>query len=152
MIPHFIKSSEKKRIAKQLNAQFGIEKIPYLLIESGKEKIRAFSGNLSKEEIMQLTKTTLIETIGAYFINRSNELRLTIDAIHLLKDQITKNIVEINDIQINEWLKGNNIIVNNNIQTGPVILKYKDELVCYGKSDGLKILNYLPKERRVKTK
>ena len=49
----FIKSSEKNRIIEELNEQFGITNIPYLLIESGKEKIRAFSGSLSKEEIIK---------------------------------------------------------------------------------------------------
>ena len=150
MIPSFIRSSEKKRIIEQLNQQFGIEKIPYLLIESGREKIRAFSGNLSKEEILQLTSITLIENIGIYFLSKEDTLRITLDAAHLLKDQITKNILEIDEIQLHDWLRGKDLILNNPIQSGPYIIKYNSDIVGYGKSNGVKIFNYIPKDRRLK--
>jgi hypothetical protein len=32
--------------------QFGVKKIPHLLVRTGNERIRAFSGNLSTEEIL----------------------------------------------------------------------------------------------------
>ena len=148
MIPSFIRSSEKKRIIEQLNQQFGIEKIPYLLIESGREKIRAFSGSLSKEEIIQLTTITLIENIGIYFLNKEDNFRLTLDAVHILKDQIKKNIIEIDESQLHEWLRGKDLIAQ--IPSGPVIIKYKSDFIGYGKSTGQKILNYTPKDRRLK--
>ncbi|MDO8508709.1 MAG: hypothetical protein Q7S27_03420 [Nanoarchaeota archaeon] len=150
MIPHFIRSAEKKRIIEDLNEQFGIEKIPYLLIESGREKIRAFSGNLSKEEILQLTSITLIENIGIYFLSKEDTLRITLDAAHLLKDQITKNILEIDEIQLHDWLRGKDLILQNPIQSGPYIIKYNSDIVGYGKSNGVKIFNYIPKDRRLK--
>ncbi len=145
---HFIKSSEKKRITEQLAQQFGIKKIPYLLIESGKEKIRAFSGHLSKEEILQIGNITTIESIGIYFLKKEDNLRLALDAAHLLKDQITKNIIEINESQLHDWLRGHDL----NIQTSPnpVILKFNEDIVGYGKSTSQKILNYIPKDRRLK--
>jgi len=47
----FIKSSEKRKILAQLEQQFGINSLPFLLIESAKGKYRAYSGHLSKDEI-----------------------------------------------------------------------------------------------------
>lgn len=145
---HFVKSSEKKRITEQLAQQFGIEKIPYLLIESGREKLRGFSGHLSKEEILQIANLTTIESIGIYFLKKEDPLRITLDAAHLLKKQITKNIIEINESQLHDWLRGHDL----NIQAppNPVILKFNEDIVGYGKSTGQKILNYIPKDRRLK--
>ena len=150
MIPSFIRSSEKKRIIEKLNEQFGIEKIPYLLIESGREKIRAFSGHLSKEEILELTTITLIENIGIYFLNKEDNFRLTLDAVHILKDQIKKNIIEIDEVQLHDWLRGKDLILTAPINQGPVIIKFKDDFVGYGKSNGIKIYNFIPKDRRLK--
>ena len=42
-------SSDKKKILEQLNNQFGITELPYLLIQFGQEKIRVYSGILSKD-------------------------------------------------------------------------------------------------------
>ena len=42
----FIKSNEKKKIQKELQETYGVGELPYLLIESGKQKLRAFSGHL----------------------------------------------------------------------------------------------------------
>ncbi|MBX4212227.1 hypothetical protein KW787_02095 [Candidatus Pacearchaeota archaeon] len=96
---NFIKSPEKKKIIEQLNEEFGISELNYLLIETGKEKIRGFSGTMSKDEIMELAKMARIEIIGLYMIKKelNNELRLSFDATQILKKQINKNIVKIND-------------------------------------------------------
>ena len=146
----FIKSSEKKRIVEKLNEQFDIEKLPYLLIESGKEKIRAFSGSLSKEEIILIAQLTNIEAIGIYLIKREkeNDLRFSFDAVHLLKNQIKKNIIEINDSQLHDWLKGQDLSMQ--AEKGNVIIKFKEDFIGSGKSNGERIFNYVPKERRLK--
>lgn len=146
----FIKSSEKKQIVEQLNKQFGISELPYLLIETGKEKIRGFSGNISKEEIMDLGKIANIEIIGLYIINkeRENDLRLTLDAAHLLKDQISLGIVEINKEQFEKWIRGHDLDIET--QKGTAIIKYSEDFIGCGKSNGLKIFNYVPKDRRLR--
>lgn len=148
---NFIKSSEKRRIIEKLKEQFGIQNLPYLLIKSGKEKIRAFSGHLSKEEIYQISHLTNIEVIGLYLLKEEdNVLRLSIDAIHHLKDQITENIVKINHEQLNEWLRGNNLEIQT--KKGIVIIKNNEDFIGCGKSTGQKILNYVPKNRRLKNR
>lgn len=148
MTPHFIKSSEKKQILAELNEQFGIQKLPYLLIESGKERIRAFSGSLSKEEILKISHLTNIESIGLYLLKKEDSLRLSIDAIHLLQNQITKNIVEITESQLNDWLHGKDLPIK--APKGNIIIKYKEYLIGFSRSTGEKIYNYTPKDRRLK--
>lgn len=146
----FIKASEKKRIIEELNERFGIEKIPYLLIETGKEKIRAFSGNLSKNEIIKLNEFANVEIIGIYLLKKEDErkLRLSFDAVSLFKEQINKNVVEINNEELELWMKGNEI--NKEASEGVVVIKHEDDYLGAGVSTGSRIFNYVPKERRVR--
>ncbi|MBT7567304.1 hypothetical protein HN630_00175, partial [archaeon] len=58
------KTKKKKFIAGV--EDLGMKKIPELLIRTGRERIRAYSGNLSKEEIMELWMILPFEGIGLY--------------------------------------------------------------------------------------
>jgi len=148
----FIKSNRKREIVEKLKEIYGISNLPYLLIESGKEKIRAFSGSLSKEEIIEIGKIANIEIIGLYLLRQEgeNDLRLSFDAPLILKEQISKNIIEITDEQFQLWIKGNDIEFDKEITKGNVVLKYQSHFVGCGKSNGLKVFNYVPKDRRLK--
>lgn len=147
---NFIKSREKKKMIEDLNREFGISDLPYLLIESGKEKIRGFSGSLSKEEIMQLGELANIELIGAYLIRQEDkdDIRLSFDACILLKNQISKNIISVSDEQFQEWIRGRDI--DSNGIKGSAIVSYKGDFIGCGKSNGLKVFNYVPKDRRLR--
>ena len=146
----FLKSKEKRALVEELEEQYGITELPYLLLETGKQKIRGFSGHLSKEEIVQLTRLTNVEIIGAYLINQKDQnARISFDAIQLFKEQITKNIIEINNQQLQLWLRGYDLEIQ--APRGIVVLKYQEDLVGIGKSNTEKIFNYVPKERKLKT-
>jgi len=163
-----IYSSKKKKIISQLNEQYGISKLPYLLIKFGDprkfqkfsgpknsgnfsgDKIRIYSGSLSNDELNTLAANLIIETIGLYFAKTEKDgIRLTLDGIQILKQQITKSILELNDKQADEWLRGFDL----NIKTGRSfkILKNNNEFLGCGKSTGEKITNFVPKERRIKS-
>lgn len=145
----FVKSSEKKQIMKELNERFGISEIRYLLIESGKEKIRAFSGTLSKDEIIEIGKMANVEGVGIYFLKKeSTGLRLSFEAVQLLKEQITKNILYINDNQLSSWIRGQDLDIKTS--PGTYVIAHGEDFFGCGKSNGEKIFNYVPKERRLK--
>ncbi len=142
-------SSDKKKILQQLNEQFGIAEIPGLVIQFGKEKLRLYTGILSKEELYHLDNVARVETIGLYFAKwEQDEIRLTLDGVQFFRDQISKNILEIDDKLADEWLKGNDL--NISTSKGWFILKNNNELLGCGKSTGEKISNFVPKERRIK--
>ena len=144
-----LSSSQKKKIIQQLNNQFGITNLPYLFLQFGKEKIRIYSGNLAKEDLTNLDKNTRIENMGLYFAKMQPDgVRLTLDGIQLVKDQITKNIMEINDEQADQWFKGNDLDIK--AESAFKILKNKNEYIGCGKSTGDRITNFVPKERRIK--
>jgi len=143
-----LKSSEKKKIMKKLDEQFGIKNFPYLLLKFGKEKLRIYSGNLSREELMKFDKEFRVETVGMYFAIESNEeIRLSFDAVSLLRDEIKKNIIDINDKQAKEWMIGRDLDIKYNSTF--VVLRNNEMLIGCGKSNGERIINYIPKERRV---
>lgn len=145
----FLSSKEKKQIMEKLNENYGISNLPHLFLQIGKEKIRAFSGSLTREEISKIARYANIEIIGIYLAKIEKDgLRLSHDAVTLLADKITKNIIDINDSQAYEWLKGNDL--NIKAQKGYVVVRNKNLLLGCGKSTCEKIINFVPKERRIK--
>lgn len=151
----FIKTKEKNKIIKELERIYGVKKINGLLIETGKQRIRIFTGSLTKEKLGEIDRITNIELIGSYAINKKDELpRINFDMISLkkIKNQITESIFEINDQQLNEWFHGLDLnSKEKNFPRGILVLKNKEDLIGIGKSNGETIFNYLPKERKLKT-
>ncbi|OIO40761.1 hypothetical protein AUJ10_02140 [Candidatus Pacearchaeota archaeon CG1_02_31_27] len=121
--------------------------------KKGEKKIWAFKGKISKDFFIDINKCTKIEIIGFYFgFIDENDLRLSNDACQLFRKEIKKNIFELNDKQAEEWLKGNDLILEEkpDLKEGYIILKNKDELIGCGKLTGSRIWNYVNKERRVR--
>ncbi|MDP6845980.1 MAG: hypothetical protein QF460_03425 [Candidatus Nanoarchaeia archaeon] len=146
----FVKSGEKKRLLKELQEQFGIEKLDsWILVETGKKKIRGFSGNMTREEIKELSEISNLELLGTYLVRKeTNVLRLGFDATQILKDKIKKNIFELDDSQLDSWMNGNNL--NEKVEKGIYVLRHADDFVGCGISNGEKIINFVPKERRIR--
>lgn len=152
MYLHFLTRAEKNKILEQLNEQFGIEKLPYLLVKLGKDKIRAYSGSLSREELSALARAVNIELAGIYLCRiEQGNVRISHDSVSLLKNQISKNIIELSDSEADNWLHGQDIELPSEIkEKGFVILKHKEYIIGTGKSNGKIIFNFVPKERRIK--
>jgi len=157
--------TDKKKIIEQLS-YLGIDEIPYLLIKTGSERITAYSGNLDVKELYQIWRLLPIEGMGLYFgkefLDRSTgkrETRVSLDALHLLKHKIKKNIIEVNKEQEAEWFKGKNIELDEEQQkeygvfVDFVAIKSGEDFIGIGKisHDKRIISNYLPKERRVRS-
>jgi len=148
----FLNQNEKNKITEKLKEQFGIEKIPFNLIKIGQERIMAISEKIKKEEIEKIQNIAFIEGIGVYFAKEiENEIRLSIEGTHLLKEQISKNIFELNEKQAEQWMQGNEL----NLSTGKkgfIIIKFNDDFLGTGKASENKIGNFIPKNRRLKAR
>lgn len=143
-----------QEILKKLNEQFGVQEIPGKLIKIGKEKIFLFNGDFSDEQIKNLEKITFIERIGIYIgtiFLPTNEIRLSIEGTQIFKNQITKNIFEIDDNQLNDWMQGQELNIKSNLR-GIIIIKHKNDYLGCGKASENKIGNFIPKSRRLKSK
>jgi len=151
MNANFFNVKEKKELLEELENLYGIKYLNnYQFLETGKKKIRAFSGSLAKEEIKKLSQIIRIEIIGMYMVSkRDDQARINFDALPVLKNQIKKNIIEIDKEQLEKWIRGQDLEMQ--VQKGTVVLKFEEDLVGIGKSNGEKIFNYIPKERKIKT-
>lgn len=164
MIFQFIDKSKKKKIINGFSI-FGIEKIDGHLIKWGSERLRVYTGTLTKDEIYSISRFSTIEGIGLYvgkdFINKKtkiHEYRLTVDSILLWKDKINKNIVYLDKEQEYNWFLGNDIDITNQINeagkniSGFIVLKSKEDndFIGMGKITQNMLYNFLPKERRIK--
>jgi len=146
----FIDGKFRKRLIRKLNEQFGITHIPGKIMRNKQEQYFLFKGNYTKTQIRELERATSIEKIGIYFANEFNkEIRLSIEGSQILKDQITKNIVELPEKEAQVWIMGHEIIKKTNLK-GFVIMKYKNEMLGTGKASENKITNFIPKSRRLK--
>ena len=152
--------TKKKKFIEGIS-NFGVSKVPELLIRTGSERVRAYSGSLSKEEIMDIWKILPIEGVGLYvgkdLIDRHGvrEIRLSVDGLHTWQNQITKDIFVLSESQEEEWFKGKNIELDKIEKEGFVAVKSNDEkdFVGMGKigAGGKILFNFLPKERRRKS-
>lgn len=151
---HILSTQEIHEILSKLNIQFGIKEIPGKLIKIGRERIFLFNGDFSEEQIKNLEKIAFIEKIGIYIgaiFMPTNEIRLSIEGTQIFKNQITKNLFEINIEQLENWMQGEEL----NIQTGLkgiIAIKYKDNFLGCGKASEIKIGNFIPKSRRLRSK
>ncbi len=158
--------AKKKKILQEIE-EIGIRKIPEMLVKTGKERIRAFSGHLDKEDIYRIWRNFPIEGIGLYvakeIISRrtgEKEIRLSVDSLHLWKNQITQHTIVLTKEQEEEWFRGKNIELTEEQQKKypfekcfVAVKSYDDkDFIGTGKTgDKIEILyNYLPKERRRK--
>lgn len=142
----FLNNKERKQLQEKLE-KFGILELPRHLIQTGKEKIRAFSGEITGQEINNLWENFRIEGIGLNILNISDEEpRITLDGLHILSP--SKKIIELTKEQALDWFKGKDLQIET--EKGFIILSYNGDLIGMGKSNGQAIYNYMPKERRIK--
>ena len=143
---------EKKEIVEKLKEQFGINEIPGKIVMRGKERLFLYSGNLDEEEMEKLESLVFIERAGIYFakIEEPNEdIRLSIEGTQILKEQINKNIFEIPENLVDDWMKGRELNVQSGMK-GFVVMKFGNEFLGCGKASENKIGNFIPKNRRLK--
>jgi len=143
---------ERKELGQKLKKQFGIEGVPGLIVKKGKERLFLFCGGFNPKQIKEIEQKIIIERVGIYLGKLiEDEVRLSIEGTQLLKNQITKNIFELDTKQVEQWMLGSEL----NISTGKrgfLVMKYKDNYLGCGKASELKIGNFVPKSRRLKYK
>lgn len=153
MIPlKFLTTQEKEKLIRQLNIQFGIKEIKYKIAKLGKERIILFSGDLSEKEILKMDEFGRLEGVGLYFAKEQPDgLRLSIEGTQILKEQIKKNIFEMNKEQAEQWMLGQEVPAQIK-EKGFMIMKFKDDFLGTGKYSEGRITNFVPKPRRLRFK
>ncbi len=142
-----LNSKQIKEILFKLKEQFGFNsKLDYAFLKNNEGKIFLVNKDIAKIDLEKLN----INNIGLYFGKiENNMIRLSIEGSQIIGKEASKNVLEINDEQTRSWMKGENIKVNSDLN-GFIIVKNKDDVLGCGKiSKGL-LINFMPKERRIK--
>ena len=131
----------------QLQARFGIPKIAGVrLILSGKRRIRAVS-----EELLEKIINKNLLSAGVYFATLMPDgIRLSVEGSQMVGEKAEKNVVEIDGMLAEKWLKGESIPIPPDFE-GYVIVKDKsmnDFLGCGLAKKGT-LINFFPKARRL---
>jgi len=93
--------------------------------------------------------TIRINSLGLYFGELFDyKLRLSIEGSQLIGPIAKENVVEINENELRQWLRGENIIKQTNANSY-VIIKHRNDFFGCGKAKENLILNYVPKVRRI---
>ncbi|MHA1237909.1 MAG: methyltransferase RsmF C-terminal domain-like protein [Candidatus Odinarchaeia archaeon] len=130
----------KPEINKLIEKQFGVN---LNLTFIGNRKIRVVT-----KEALDFTSVIRPNVLGLYFGRLDEDgIRLSIEGSQLVGPHATKNVLEIDEKTAREWMAGKSISLK--YPKGYVIIKYREDFLGCGKSDGVKILNMVPKERRV---
>lgn len=142
-----LNNKEIKRIIEILKQQFGFkEKLDYVFLINQRNRLYLVNKDISKLNLENLR----IDSIGLYFGEyRNEEVRLSIEGGQMIGKKATKNIIELNDKEAEEWLTGQDIFKELK-DRGFVILKHKKDILGCGRYKEGKIFNYVPKERRLR--
>lgn len=137
---------EVKQLLNKIKQQYNISNLDldYIFFKS-KDRIYLISKEFSKADLENLR----INSLGLYFANIRDKLRLTIEGSQIIGPLAKANVLEITETQLKEYFKGNNLKTNKNFKDF-VILKYNDKFLGVGKYKDNQIINFFPKERRVK--
>jgi len=141
-----ISKKQVKDIIKGLEEYYGIKglKLDYLFLKDAKHKIYLMNKDYGKIE----TKIR-INQAGLYFLNVSKDLRLSIEGSQIIGKLATKNIYNMLDKELKEWLKGFDIETEDS-SVGYRLIKNKDDFYGVGYFKEGKIRNFIPKSRRIK--
>ena len=92
-----------------------------------------------------------IKSDGWLYFGRieSDGIRLTIEGSFLVGPKATKNVIELDDERARRYLAGESVEVDENLY-GWFILRWRSYFLGSAKAKGGKLLNYVPKERRLR--
>ena len=149
-------SKEKKKLFLKLKEQwntntYDLKEKVFLKKSSGKVFL------LEKETAEMLLKTNIkIYSYGNY-IGTDSEFgfRTSIEGSQLIGKLSSNNIIELDSNDIRKWISGEDIDLNTdinekNIYKGFVLIKNQNDFYGCGKKTETKILNHIPKARRIK--
>ncbi len=125
-----LNNKEIKEIIKLIEKQWGAElKLKYAFLSNQKNRIFAVNRDISKIDVSKIR----VNSIGMYFCEIDGQsIRLGIEGSQIVGQKATKNVAEINEDY-----------------SGFVIIKHENDFLGTGKYSNGKILNYIPKARRV---
>ncbi len=144
----FLNHKELKEILKRIKDNWGAElnDDEFAFLMNGKNRFFIVSRDIERLELPKLR----INNVGIYFgeLTDRGELRLTIEGSAIVGMKATKNVADISKELARAWFKGEDIDYGSEENAFVIVRHGRDFLGCGKLVDG-RILNYVPKARRV---
>lgn len=144
----FLNHKELKVLLKRIKDNWGAELSDdeFAFLMNGKNRFFIVSRDIEKLELPRLR----INNVGIYFgeLTDREELRLTIEGSAIVGRLASKNILDISKEQAQQWFRGEDLDFESD-ENAFVIVRHKRDFLGCGKLVNGKILNYVPKARRV---
>lgn len=138
---------EIKKIIEGLKDYYGIKelKLDYEFFQNTNGKIY-----LITKEFKSFNAGSLrVNGLGLYFLNISKGLRLSIEGSQIVGKKATRNIHEIKEKDLKDWLRGYDLDCDEEIH-GYMLVKNGDDFYGVGYAKEGRIKNFIPKYRRIK--
>ena len=145
---NFLRSKEVKQLMKRVFEQWGADFMDlfqeYAFLKN-KDKVYIVSRAIAEVPFEKLR----INNVGLYILeDRHDELRLSVEGSQLLGPKAAKNVVELSKEELVKWIKGNDLVKEGK-NKGFVIIKHNKDFFGSGKFKDGRLLNFLPKIRRL---
>ena len=145
-----LNAKEKKKIRGILSDQWGIvDTREFEMLQN--EKGRIYIANRSIENVDW--NKLRINSIGSYFGEMlDGKMRLSIEGSQLMGPIAKKNVIELSSQDARLWLKGYDLA--QGMYQGEIgafmLVRHQNDFLGTTKYTTTKLLNYVPKERRIK--
>jgi len=121
------------------------KKLEYAFLMNNKNRLFIVNKDIDKVDFSKIR----VNNLGLYFGELRNGLRLSIEGSQLIGKYAKKNVLELDDYELNSWVKGEDMTIKSELK-GFVLIKYKDDFYGTGKLIEGKLLNFVPKARRLR--
>ncbi|MDP7179879.1 MAG: hypothetical protein QF824_01250 [Candidatus Woesearchaeota archaeon] len=141
-----LNKKEIKQILSLVEQQWGPNiDLDYVFLQNTKNKIYIVNKDISKLNLDNLR----INSLGLYFAELNhNQLRLSFEGAQIIGPTSKKNVLELDDNELKQWLKGEDLDKETKLK-GYQIIKNKEDFYGCGKVINNKLLNHVPKIRRI---
>lgn len=140
----FLNNKQTKNILSMIKARWGCDFPKDYVFIQNKEKILIVNKDIAKLDFEKIR----VNRVGLYVAEISNdEIRLSIEGSQMIGKKAIKNVLDLQEQEARDWIRGNDLDIE--APKGFFIIKYKNDFLGSGKSMGDKILNFVPKTRRI---
>ena len=141
-----LERKDKKRFLEILKEHFGFEeKLDYVFLINNKNKVFIVNKEIANIDLNKIR----INSVGLYIAElRNDEVRLSIEGSQIIGPKSKKNIIELDEKEAREWLKGKDLEKDIE-EEGFVMIKHDNDYLGSGKATKGIILNFVPKTRRL---
>lgn len=146
-----LNSKDRKLLRKDLNKQFGVEKLPDKVFFCLNKKEKVYIAN---REVFDVDHDVFrVNAFGNYFGTiMPDGFRLSLEGAQFIGSLATKNVLELTKEERDSWIKGEDLEKEVKTEDGSdyVLIKFKNHFYSTGKIKNKKVLNYVSKSRKLK--